>query len=64
METIKQPKEFDCVKMMRDIRDEIDAETAGMTYKELRAYLDKQLAGDTFWQRLTRQQQMHVKHQG
>jgi hypothetical protein len=56
METTKQTKEFDCVKMMRDIRDEIDAETAGMTFEELRAYLDKQLAGDAFWQQKTHQQ--------
>ena len=55
METIKQTKELDCVKMMRDIRDEIDAETADMTFEELRAYLDKQLEHDTFWQRITRQ---------
>jgi hypothetical protein len=38
---MRQAKKFDCVKMMRDIRDRIDAETAGMTYEELRTYLDK-----------------------
>ncbi|MDR3185113.1 MAG: hypothetical protein LBT49_06900 [Prevotellaceae bacterium] len=58
METIKQTKEFDCVKMMRDIRDKIDAETVGMTYTELRAYIDRQLENGTFWQRITRQQKM------
>jgi hypothetical protein len=52
----KQTKEFDCVRMMRDIRDKIDIETAGMTYTELRTYLDKQLENDAFWQQITRQQ--------
>ncbi|MDR1405703.1 MAG: hypothetical protein LBI89_00675 [Prevotellaceae bacterium] len=58
METIKQAKAFDCVKMMRDIRDEIDAETAGMTYEELRTYLDRQLENDVFWQRIVRQKKV------
>jgi hypothetical protein len=58
METIKQTKDLDCVKMMRDIRDKIDAETAGMTFEELRAYLDRQLQQDAFWQRITRQQRV------
>jgi hypothetical protein len=59
METIKQPKDFDCVKMMRDIRDKIDAETKDMTFEELRAHLDKQLEHDAFWQRIIHQQKEH-----
>jgi hypothetical protein len=58
METTKKTKEFDCVKMMRDIRDKIDAETTDITFEELRAYLDKQLENDAFWQRITHQQKV------
>jgi hypothetical protein len=56
METIKQAKDFDCVKMMRDIRDEIDAETAGMTFKELRTYINRQLKRDALSPRITHRQ--------
>ncbi|MDR0694279.1 MAG: hypothetical protein LBF81_03150 [Prevotellaceae bacterium] len=35
-------KGLDCVKMMRNIRDEIDAETTGMSSDKLRACLDRQ----------------------
>lgn len=44
METIKKEKTFDSVKMMREIRDKISAETQGMTFEELKAYIKKQLA--------------------
>jgi hypothetical protein len=44
---------------MRDIRDKIDAETADMTYKDLRAYLDKQLKHNVFWQRIIRRQKIN-----
>jgi len=37
-------KGFDCVKMMRDIRDQISREIAGMTYEEQRAWMKAQLA--------------------
>jgi hypothetical protein len=39
METIKKEKTFDAVKMMRDIRDKISAETQNMTFAELKAYM-------------------------
>jgi hypothetical protein len=39
METIKKDKTFDAVKMMRDIRDKISAETQNMTFAELKAYM-------------------------
>lgn len=39
METIKKDKTFDAVKMMRDIRDKISAETQNMTFDELKAYM-------------------------
>ena len=44
METNKKEKTFDAVKMMRDIRDTISAETQNMTFDELKAYIKKQLA--------------------
>jgi hypothetical protein len=45
METNKiKEKEFDAVKMMREIRDKIHSETNGMTYEQLREYIDLKLA--------------------
>ncbi len=37
----KQKKEFDEVKMMREIRNKIDKETEGMTFEELKEYIKK-----------------------
>lgn len=37
-------KQFDSVKMMRDIRNKISAETQNMTFDELKAYIKQQLA--------------------
>jgi hypothetical protein len=36
-------KEFDAVKMMRDIRDKISSETQNMTFDELKAYIKQKL---------------------
>ena len=44
METIKKDKTFDAVKMMREIRDKISAETRNMTFAELKAYINKKLS--------------------
>ena len=44
METTKKEKQFDAVKMMRDIRDKISHETQNMTFDELKAYIKQQLA--------------------
>ena len=44
METTKKEKQFDAVKMMRDIRDKISSETQNMTFDELKAYIKQQLA--------------------
>ena len=44
METTKKEKQFDAVKMMRDIRDKISSETKNMTFDELKAYIKQQLA--------------------
>ena len=43
METTNITKTFDAVKMMRDIRDKISAETQDMSFEELKAYIKKQL---------------------
>ena len=43
METTKKEKQFDAVKMMRDIREEISFETQNMTFEELKAYIKKKL---------------------
>ena len=43
METTKKEKQFDAVKMMRDIRDQISSETQNMTFEELKAYIQKHL---------------------
>jgi hypothetical protein len=43
METTKKEKQFDAVKMMREIRDQISSETQNMTFEELKAYIQKQL---------------------
>ncbi len=43
METIKKVKPFDAVKMMRDSRDKISAETAHMTLAELKEYIQVKL---------------------
>jgi hypothetical protein len=44
MKTIKNEKQFDAVKMMRDIREKISSETQNMTFEELKAYINKQLS--------------------
>jgi hypothetical protein len=43
METNKKDKQFDAVKMMREIRDKISAETQNMTFEELKAYIKQKL---------------------
>ena len=44
METIKKEKTFDAVKMMREIRNKISAETQNMTFEELKLYINKRLS--------------------
>ena len=43
METTKKEKQFDAVKMMREIRDKISSETQNMTFDELKAYIKQKL---------------------
>ena len=40
---MKKDKTFDAVKMMRDIRDKISAETQNMTFAELKAYMKEKM---------------------
>ena len=44
METNKKEKQFDAVKMMREIRDKISSETQNMSFEELKAYIKQKLA--------------------
>ena len=39
MKTTKKEKQFDAVKMMREIRDKISSETQNMTFDELKSYI-------------------------
>jgi hypothetical protein len=43
METNKQTKAFDAVKMMREIRDKISDETQNMTLEQLQKYIADRL---------------------
>ena len=40
MEIEKKDKDFDAVKMMRDIRNKISLETQEMTYEQLKKYIE------------------------
>lgn len=39
--TDKKVKEFDTVKTFRDIKDKISKDITGMTFEQLKEYLDK-----------------------
>ena len=39
--TDKKSKEFDTVKTFREIKDSISKDIKGMTFKQLKEYLDK-----------------------
>ena len=43
MENKKKKKTFDAVKMMRDIRKKISAETKSMSHKEFKKYIQKKI---------------------
>jgi hypothetical protein len=43
----KKVKEFDAVKMMREIRDKNNSETKDMSFEELRKYIDTKLKTKT-----------------
>ena len=41
MKTIETKKKFDAVKMMRDIRNQIDKDIEGMTFEQEKEYFKK-----------------------
>jgi hypothetical protein len=43
MKKIKKEKQFDAVKMMRDIRSKISDETQNMTFEELKVYIQTRI---------------------
>lgn len=43
MKTKQIEKSFDAVKMMREARNKISAETQNMNFEELKKYIDNQL---------------------
>ena len=43
MKNNKKNKDFDAVKMMRNIRDNISSEIKDMSYEELREYIDSKI---------------------
>ena len=43
METIKKEKNFDAVKMMRDIRNKVSSETQNMSFAELKEYIQTKI---------------------
>ena len=45
METKEKIKEFDSVKMMRDIRDKISSDTQNMTLVQLKKYISDRVKG-------------------
>ena len=45
-------KKFDCLKMKAEIQAKVYEATKNMTFPQLRAYLDKSLENDVFWQEL------------
>ena len=44
-----EPKSFDCVKSMREIRDRVSVEIADMSYSELSRWLDRRVREDPFF---------------
>ena len=47
-----EPKPFDCVKSVREIRSRISAKIANMSYAELSRWLDRQMREDPFFARI------------
>ena len=43
MKTTNKEKQFDAVKMMRDIRNKISSDTQNMTFDELKSYINQRL---------------------
>jgi hypothetical protein len=52
MKAISKDKGFDCIEMKNTIQTQIYAETKGMTFEELKAYIGGYLQGNSFWERI------------
>ena len=52
MTSENRTKSFDCVKYTREIRDRISAEIAGLSYEELRQWLDERAQKDPMFERI------------
>lgn len=52
MTSKNRTKSFDCVKSVREIRDQVSAEIANMSYEELREWLDARVQQDPFVARI------------
>ena len=50
----RREKDFDCVASMREVRDRISAELAGMSGEELRRWFDSREYSDPILRRLAR----------
>lgn len=44
MKSTEKNKDFDAVKMMREIRDKVNADTHEMSFEQLKAYIKRQLS--------------------
>ena len=44
MKTNKKEKDFDAVRMMREIREKVSSETENMTFEQLKDYVKDKLA--------------------
>ena len=54
-------KKFDCIKMKEELQTKVYEKTKDMTFEELRAYLEKSLENDDFWQRLLKRDKQKNK---
>jgi hypothetical protein len=52
MKTISKNKDFDCVEMKNTIQAQIYAEIKGMTFEELKSYINGHLQGNSFWEKI------------
>ena len=52
MNSTKTEKDFDCIKMKREIQAKNYEETKDMTSEEVSAYFKKKSQNSTLWQRL------------
>ena len=59
-----EPKSFDCVKSMREIRNRVSAEIADMSYSELSRWLDRRVREDPFFSHIPKSTKPRTTAQG